>query len=69
MPRELDGFRDQLESIIAAHPQGEQMTVQDVARYCGKDERTVTKQFQFIGHGKRRFITRTSLARAMVAHE
>lgn len=69
MPRELEGFRDQLESIIAAHPQGEQMTVQEVARYCGKDERTVRKQFNFVGHGKGRFITRTSLARALVAHD
>ena len=69
MPRELEGFRDQLESIIAAHPKGEQMTVQEVARYCGKDERTVRKQFQCIGRGKASFITRTSLARAMVAHD
>lgn len=67
MPRELEGFRDQLESILAAHPKGEQMTVQEVARYCGKDERTVKKQFHFVGKGRTSFITRTSLARAMVA--
>jgi len=46
MPRERKGFRDQLENIIAAHPQGEQMSVKEVAKYCGRDERTVAKQGQ-----------------------
>lgn len=32
MPRERKGFRDQLENIIAAHPQGEQMSVKEVAK-------------------------------------
>ena len=49
MPRERKGFRDQLENIIAAHPQGEQMSVKEVAKYCGRDERTVAKQFPFVG--------------------
>ena len=67
MPRERKGFRDQLESIIAAHPQGEQMSVKEVAKYCGRDERTVAKQFSFVGKGRMAFITRTPLAREMVA--
>ena len=67
MPRERKGFRDQLENIIAAHPQGEQMSVKEVAKYCGRDERTVAKQFPFVGKGRMAFITRTTLAREMVA--
>ena len=67
MPRERKGFRDQLENIIAAHPQGEQMSVIEVAKYCGRDERTVAKQFPFVGKGRMAFITRTTLAREMVA--
>nr|WP_302435933.1 hypothetical protein [Ruthenibacterium lactatiformans] len=43
------------------------MSVKEVAKYCGRDERTVAKQFPFVGKGRMAFITRTTLAREMVA--
>lgn len=66
MAREKPAFRDQLESIIAAYPDHECLNVREVARYCGIAEKTAAKRFAFVGHGLGRFITRTSLARALV---
>lgn len=67
MPAEKDGFRDQLENIIAAFPKGECLSVSDVADYTGKDRRLVPGLFPFVGHHKAAYITRTQLARALVA--
>lgn len=67
MPREHEGYRDQLESIMAAFPDKECLTPKEVGTYCGRNSRTVIKLFPFVGHGKLMFITRTSLARAMVS--
>ena len=65
MPREKDGFRDQLESIRAAYPQKECLTVCEVAQYTGIDRRRVPDKFTFIGKGKGSYITRTQLARQL----
>lgn len=67
MPREKDGFREQLESIIAFYPNGECMNVSDVARYTGWNRGTVAKKYPFVGDAKGKYITRTQLAREMVA--
>lgn len=67
MPREKDGFRDQLESIIKAFPDKECLSVTDVSNYTGLSRSTVMKRFPFAvsgGGGKR--ITRTMLARCLV---
>ena len=43
MARESRGYRDQLESIIAAFPNGERLTVADVAHYTGWSRRVVSR--------------------------
>ena len=65
MPREKEGFRDQLESIRAAHPSGEQMHPQDVAAYLGCTRQWAVRHLPFIGSGNGQFITRTQLAREL----
>ena len=66
MPMELPGYRDQLESIIAAFPGKECLNVTEVARYTGMGRKAVAKRFPFVGKNLGRYITRTSLARALV---
>lgn len=66
MPRESPGYRDQLESIIAAFPKGEYLTVTDVAHYTGRSRRVVSKMFPFVVRGETKFITRTTLARLSI---
>lgn len=66
LPRELEGFRDQLESIISTYPDRECLGVRQVAKYCGCTEKTAAGRFPFIGKGRGRYITRTSLARVLV---
>lgn len=66
MPREKDGFRDQLESIIKAFPDRECLTVTDVSQYTGLSRCTVAKRFPFVGNGKGKSITRTMLAKSLV---
>ena len=65
MPREREGFRDQLESIIAFHPAGELMTPQSVADYTGFERYVVTRRFPFIGSRGGKRISRTMLAREL----
>lgn len=67
MPKELPGYRDQLESVIAAYPEKECLTVRETAKFTGFTEKTAAKKFPFVGHGLGRYITRTSLARALVS--
>lgn len=57
MPKEPRGFREELETIRAFHPKGEEMNLCDVARYMGKDKRTVTARLGIGGP-----TTRTQLA-------
>ena len=66
MAKELPGYRDQLESVLAAFPDRECLNVQDVAAYTGIGRKTAARIFPFVGHGVGRYITRTSLARALV---
>lgn len=66
VPREKDGFRDQLESIIKAFPDRECLTVSDVARYTGFTRNTVVKKFPFVELGDSKSITRTMLAKSLV---
>lgn len=69
MPRELPGFRDQLESIIAAFPDKECLNVTEVSQYTGIGRKAVARRFPFVGENLGRYITRTSLARALVSVE
>lgn len=66
MARELPGYRDQLESVIAAFPDKECLNVLEVSQYTGISRKTTARVFPFVGHGLGRFITRTALARALV---
>lgn len=66
MPRELPGYRDQLESVIAAFPDKECLNVLEVSAYTGIGRKTAARIFPFVGHGVGRYITRTALARALV---
>lgn len=66
MARELEGYRDQLESVIAAFPDKECLNVIEVARYTGISRKVVAKKFPFVGKNLGRYITRTSLARTLV---
>ena len=66
MAKELPGYRDQLESVIAAFPDKECLNVLEVAGYTGISRKTVARIFPFVGHGLGRCITRTSLARTLV---
>lgn len=66
MPREQEGFREQLESIITMFPNGELLSVSDVARYSGRSDEYVTRHFEFNGSGRGQYITRTQLARAVL---
>ena len=66
MSKELPGYRDQLESVIAAFPDKERLNVLEVSAYTGIGRKTAARIFPFVGHGLGRYITRTSLARALV---
>lgn len=67
MAREKEGFRDQLESIIAFHPKGELMTILDVAAYTGLNKKTAARRFVYnVGPEGAPYITRTQLARQLV---
>ncbi|MEF9976664.1 MAG: hypothetical protein RR754_07860 [Oscillospiraceae bacterium] len=66
MPREKEGFRDQLETIIAAFPNKECLTITDVAEFTGIYRGRIPRTFTFNGGGgKGCYITRTQLARQM----
>lgn len=47
MAREKEAYRDNLERICAAFPNREVLTVAEVARYLGKDRRTLQKWLPF----------------------
>lgn len=66
MAKELPGYRDQLESVIAAFPDKECLNVLEVAGYTGINRKTAARIFPFVGRGLGRYITRTSLARTLV---
>lgn len=47
MPREKEAFRDQLERLTKAFPGKEVLTATEVARFLGRDVRTVREHFTF----------------------
>lgn len=61
MPREKEGFRDNLERLNEFFPDHELLNVTDLMRFTGRDRRTVTKFFNFKGN----FISKVEAARAL----
>lgn len=61
MPRELREYRDNLEALIAFFGDKRVVTVTDVARYTGRDRRTVQRIYNIAKDG----ITLPTLARRM----
>lgn len=51
MARETDAYRDVLEDIYQFFGDKRLLTKQDVARYLGKDSRTVQKRFGISNNG------------------
>ena len=52
MPREKEGFRLNLERINAAFPGKELISVPEIARYEGKDPRTIKKRYKLNRFGE-----------------
>lgn len=61
MPREKEGFRNNLERLNEFFPEHELLNVTDLMRFTGRDRRTVTKFFNFKGN----FISKVEAARAL----
>ena len=49
MPRELPGYREQLESVIDAFPDRECLNVLQVSSYTGIGRKTAARIFPFVG--------------------
>ena len=64
MSREKEGYRDNLERIIAAVPDRECLKKGDVKRITGWDYKTIAKRLQLNKWGE---ITRADLARQLSA--
>lgn len=62
MAREKVEFRDHLEQILIAFPDGELVNKKDAAKYLGVDARTFAKRFSMT---TKNYISRTSLARQL----
>ena len=63
IPREREGFRDNLARLQEAFPDKELLTVSDVARYVGADRSTVRRWYKFNATTHR--ISKVDLARAI----
>lgn len=61
MPREKELFRDNLERLDMAFPGKELLSQKDVSKFCGMDERTSAKMFEFKNH----YISKAKLASAL----
>ncbi len=61
MAREKASYRDNLERITARFPNKEMLTVKDVSVFCGIDNRTAKKLFEFTNN----YISVAKLARQM----
>ena len=63
--REKIDYRNNLEQLNNKFPNGDLLTVTDVANFLGKDRKTVRraygKEFELVG--KRKYVTKTKLAR------
>jgi hypothetical protein len=62
MPRELEGYREQLEDIMSVFAPKRVLSVSDVVRYTGLNYRTVVKRYSIDENG----ITTVQLARLLV---
>jgi hypothetical protein len=69
MPREPEGYRDQLERLYAKFPDREMITIIEASKVCGCDRRTLLADSTFpakqIGGAKKYFIPLVGLARWM----
>lgn len=61
MPREREGFRDNMERLNEFFPDRELLSVTDVIRFTGRDRRTVVKFFNF----RNNFISKVEVARTL----
>ncbi|MEA5151996.1 MAG: hypothetical protein VB039_05280 [Oscillospiraceae bacterium] len=61
MAREAEAYRDNLEALIACYGNRRLLTAKDVADFCGRDVRTVSKKYGIDKSG----ITMATLARRM----
>lgn len=62
MPREKEGFRDELEQLAKFFGERRVLTVSDVARYTGRDREWCKNVYDI---DVKKGITTTALARAM----
>lgn len=61
MPREKEGYRDNLERLNEFFPQTELLSIQDLIKFTGRDRSTVKKYFPF----KDNYISKCEAARAL----
>ena len=61
MPREREGFRDNMERLNEFFPDRDLLSVTDVIRFAGRDRRTVVKFFNF----RNNFISKVEVARTL----
>ena len=45
MPREKEGYRDNMEALLEYFGDRRLLSIADVAKYCGRDRRFVIKRF------------------------
>lgn len=61
MPREKEGFRDNLERLNDFFPNMELLSIQDLIKFTGRDRATVKKYFPFKGS----YISKVEAAKAL----
>lgn len=61
MPREKEGFRDNMERLNEFFPDRDLLSVTDLVKFTGRDRRTVTKFFPF----KNNYIGKVEVARTL----
>ena len=61
MPKDREGFRDQMARLNEVFPDRELLSVADVVRFTGRDRRTVVKFFNF----RNNFISKVEVARTL----
>lgn len=59
MPREKEGYRDNLELLIAFFPDKRLLTVQDISRWSGLTVETIKKHY----FGERKYMSIAEVAR------
>ena len=70
MPREREGFREQLASIIEMFPGNHEfLSIKDVCQYTGRSGDYVTNHFCFNGSGHGQYVTRVQFALQLLPKE